>query len=95
VETEGYQMRMFPGSEAAGIVSRLENDPTGIRNIHTFHFFRLNIPPNMSGGQFVFGDCEKNTARNISLKDPFNRWLYVLHYPRLEAVDRKTVLKFE
>ena len=95
VETKGYQLRLFPGSEAAGIVSRLNNNLSRIRNIHTFHFFRLMIPPQMSENQFVFGDCQKKTARNISLKDPFNRWLYILHYPRAEAIDGKTILKFE
>ncbi|MBT4087481.1 MAG: hypothetical protein HOE30_03215 [Deltaproteobacteria bacterium] len=95
VETEGYQLKLFPGSETAGIVSRSQNDLASVRKIHTFHFFRLDIPPHRSEDQFVFSDCQKNTARNISLKDPFNRWLYVLHYPRVEAADSRILLEFE
>lgn len=95
VETEGYQLKLFPGAETAGIVSRSKKNQQEIRNIHSFHFFRLNLPSHRSDDQFVFSDCQKTTARNISLKDPFDRWLYILHYPRTDTVDASIMLKFE
>ncbi len=95
VETKGYQIKLFPGAEAAGIVSRMKNGPTIVRKIHPLFFFRLDIPPNRSDKKFEFGDCRKNTARTISLIDPFNRWIYVMHYPRTVTENKTITLKFK
>lgn len=82
VETEGYRLKLFPGAEAAGIFSRISVGETEVKEIHPFYFFRLEPPPNRSGRQYRFEDCTRNATRNISLNDPFGRWIYVLHYPR-------------
>jgi peptidase C25-like protein len=95
VETEGYQLELFPGAETAGIVSRLRDDPSSVRNIQPLYYFRLPIPPGRSKDPFVFASCEKSAARNISLRDPFNRWIYLLHYPRAENINSKIKLTFE
>jgi len=95
VETKGYQVALFPGAETAGIVSRLRDDPSSVRKLHSLYYFRLPIPPDRSGDPFVFASCEKSAARNISLRDPFNRWIYLLHYPRTEKVNSKIKLTFE
>ncbi|MBU2644559.1 hypothetical protein KKI24_07610, partial [bacterium] len=95
IETEGYQLRLLPGAETAGIVFHNKNDPSAIRNIATYYFFKLEIPAADTGREYEFSNCQKNGVRNVSLTDPFNRWVYILHYPAPNATDTAIVLKLE
>ncbi|MBU2509722.1 hypothetical protein KJ966_00215 [bacterium] len=96
VKNEHYKIKLFPKAETAGIVTRFEADLPPVRQINAFYFFRLPINQiKKHKGIFDFADNDSSDPRNISLEDPFGRWLYILHYPKKEFKNNKTLLFFK
>lgn len=81
-----YFVRMFPGSELAGLVKRLKDRP--VRRLTPMYFLRLPMP----GGFAARGYADLQRAGDTSpraafLADPLQRFLYVLYFP--EKVERR------
>jgi hypothetical protein len=89
---EKYFVRMFPGSQVAGIVKRLKNEP--IRRLTPLYFFR-SAPVGFDTGIYRCLEREDNTSdRSVFLVDPFKRFMYVLYFPDKEAKSDATLLQF-
>ena len=82
--TSKYFLRMFPGSQVAGIVKRIKDKD--IRRITPIYFFRLAMPKDAALERYTgikkMGDT---TVRAVFLLDSFKRFLYVLYFPEKEA----------
>jgi len=93
LRTEKYFIRMFPGSEAAGIVKRLKHKET--RRLTPIYFFILPIPGNFNVQQYTNLQREGETPnRAVFMPDPFKRFLYVLYFPAKEIKNERFVLQF-
>jgi len=91
--TEKYFIRMFPGSEAAGIIKRLKNKE--IRRLTPIYFFRLPIPTGFDAQQYRNLQCkDKSPNRAVFMTDAFERFLYVLYFPDKETKNDKYELQF-
>ena len=90
---ERYFARLFPGSQLAGIVKRLTNEP--IRRLTPLYFFRLPLP----GGSGVQAHRRlerdgEDANRMVYLTDPLGRFIYVLYFPEKEAKSDAFTLQF-
>lgn len=90
---ERYFARLFPGSQLAGIVKRLTNEP--IRRLTPLYFFRLPLP----GGSEVqpYRRLERDgedANRTVYLTDPLGRFIYVLYFPEKETKSDAFTLQF-
>ncbi len=95
ISNQDFTIRHFPRSETAGIVTRVSNKPDSVRRINTFYFFRLPFPDigaDQTGKRYTVLD---SSLRTVSLKDPFGRWLYLLHYPQKELRNRKIKISLQ
>jgi hypothetical protein len=93
VKNEEYSIKHFPKSEAAGIVTRIPNEPTGLRRINAFYFFRLPLLSTDGKNKSPLTLVKDESLRTITLADPFNRWIYLLHFPKQEIRNQK--LRFQ
>jgi hypothetical protein len=92
--TEKYFLRMFPGSQVAGIVRRIKDKD--IRRITPIYFFRLAMPKDAELGKYKgIKELNDTTARAVFLVDSFNRFLYVLYFPEKEEAGQTFTLQFE
>jgi len=91
--TEKYFIRMFPGSEAAGIIKRLKNKE--IRRLMPIYFFRLPFPTGFDAQQYRYLQCkDKSPNRAVFMTDVFERFLYLLYFPDKETKNDKYELQF-
>lgn len=94
IENEKYRLRSFPGSKQAGIVKSIKNSATGLRSIESFYF--LKIPSENLNDQAFSAYQEKfnnGDVRNTLMKDPYDRWVYLLHYPQKEK--KSSIIRLE
>ncbi|MGA1867335.1 MAG: hypothetical protein ACMUJM_02195 [bacterium] len=95
IESEYYYAQMFPGSQAAGIVKSIRNNPEQ-RKIQPLFFFRLPNPLGLElTGTSLLKDQEGEIERAVFLEDPLNRYLYILYYPFKTSPDYDFFLRFE
>jgi len=91
--TSKYFLRMFPGSEVAGIVKRLKN--RDIRRIAPIYFFRLTVPRDTGPLRYTgIRELNDTTFRAVYLKDSFERFLYVLYFPERDEEGQTFTLQF-
>ncbi|MBN2314525.1 MAG: hypothetical protein JXM79_11390, partial [Sedimentisphaerales bacterium] len=92
-KTEKYFLRMYPGSEVAGIVKRLKGKE--VRRITPIYFFRLDVPKDVSLGRYTgIKRLEDTTARAVFLVDSFKRYLYIVYFPEKEEAGQTFTLQF-
>ena len=91
--TSQYFLRIFPGSEVAGIVKRLKNKD--IRRITPIYFFKLAMPKDAAFMRYKsIKELNDTTARAVFLVDSFKRFLYVLYFPEKEEPGQIFTLQF-
>jgi hypothetical protein len=77
VRSNGYVVRLFPGSETAGLLLRLRG---GARKLAAMYFFRLPLPAGFPAdrrsGTLLAAD---QAGRGVFRVDPLGRFLYVLY----------------
>lgn len=91
--TAEYFMRMFPGSEAAGIVKRSKRRVE--RRVTPIYFFRLSAPEHFYDRKYK--DVERDgdrDERSIFISDPWRRFVYVLYLPKKERKRENFTLHF-
>lgn len=91
--TTNYFIRIFPGSEVAGIVKRIKNEE--IRRIKPIYFSRLPLPNKFDGHKYMNlqRDAESNDRTAFSI-DPMGRYIYILYFPEKEIKGEKFQLSF-
>jgi hypothetical protein len=91
--TEQYFLRMFPGSEIAGIVKRVKDSDT--RRVTPIYFFRIAIRPGIEPERYT-GLTEANGTvdRAVFLADSFKRFLYILYFPDNDKKGDEFTLQF-
>ena len=91
--TSKYFLRMFPGSEVAGIVKRIKDKE--IRRITPIYFFKLAMPKDASLERYTgIKELNDTSARAVFLVDSFKRFLYILYFPEKEEPGRNFTLRF-
>jgi hypothetical protein len=90
--TAKYEGRLFPGTQAAGIVKRLKN--TERRRLMPLHFFRLKAGRDAIGGGSALVIDGEPTIRAVYLTEPFDRYLYVLFLPAKDPPNATYTLTF-
>ena len=93
IQTSQYQIRIFAGSQLAGIVKRLKGKE--YRRIAPMYFFRVPIPTHWQARGFselVVGDGAPD--RTVFLTDPYKASVYVLHFPEQQEEDERIKLHF-
>ncbi|OHB77287.1 MAG: hypothetical protein A2Z25_10545 [Planctomycetes bacterium RBG_16_55_9] len=91
--TSKYFLRMFPGSEVAGIVKRLKDKD--IRRITPIYFFRMPMPADAAPLQYAgIRQLNDTSVRAVFLADSFKRFLYVLYFPETEEAGQHFTLQF-
>ena len=93
LETDKYVVRMFPGSQAAGMVKRLKNKP--LRRVTPIYFFRLPLPEGFAAAAYAALDRPQDKPnRAVFRVDPMERFLHVLYYPDKEKPNETFTLQF-
>lgn len=88
-----YSVRIFPGSEAAGLVKEIDRDEA--RQLTPLYFFRLPLPQGFSTRENRrLEHSGDKTDRAVYRVDPLGRFLYVLYYPALERPGKTFTLRF-
>lgn len=91
-----YVLKHFPNAQTAGFVTRYKNKEKKQRKVNSFYFSKIPIKePLQLDMDFVLHNKDIADVRNISLLDPFQRWMYVLHYPKKMIKNEKLLLRFE
>jgi len=91
--TEEYFFRMFPGSEAAGILKRLKGKE--IRRVAPIYFFRIPMPKGFEPTQYAgLKKSDDTTARAVFFVDSFKRFLYIVYFPAKEEKEQVFTLQF-
>jgi len=91
--TEKYFLRMFPGSEAAGILKRLKGKE--IRRIAPIYSFRIPMPRGFDPNQYTgLKKSDDNTVRAVFFVDSFKRFLYIVYFPEKEEKEQVFTLRF-
>ena len=91
--TEKYFLRMFPGSEAAGILKRLKGRE--IRRIAPIYFFRIPMPRGFEPSQYTgLKKSDDTTVRAVFFVDSFKRFLYIVYFPEKEEKEQVLTLRF-
>jgi len=92
-KTSKYLLRMFPGSQVAGIVKRLKDKD--IRRIMPIYFFKIAMSNEVVIERYKgIKALNDTTVRGVFLVDSFKRFLYVLYFPEKETADRTFILQF-
>jgi hypothetical protein len=91
VRSNGYVVRLFPGSETAGLLFRLRG---GERKLAAMYFFRLPLPagfpPDRLAGTLL---AEDRAGRGVFRVDPLRRFLYVLYQAERAPAGKVIVLE--
>ncbi len=91
--TEKYFLRMFPGSEAAGILKRLKGKE--IRRVTPIYFFRIPMPRGLEPSQYTgLKKSDDTTVRAVFFVDSFQRFLYIVYFPEKEEKEQVLTLRF-
>ncbi|MFZ2147688.1 MAG: C25 family cysteine peptidase [Sedimentisphaerales bacterium] len=91
--TEKYFLRMFPGSEAAGILKRLKGKE--IRRVAPMYFFRIPMPKGFEPTQYAgLKKSDDTTVQALFFVDSFKRFLYIVYFPEKEEKERVFTLQF-
>ena len=91
--TKEYLLRMFPGSEVAGIVKRLKDKD--IRRVTPLYFFRIPMPRGIELQRHTrLREANDTTVRAVFLADSFRRFLYVLYFPETDKRGQAFTLEF-
>ncbi|MFB0554934.1 MAG: C25 family cysteine peptidase [Phycisphaerae bacterium] len=91
--TEKYFLRMFPGSEAAGILKRLKGKE--IRRVAPIYFFRIPMPRDFEPTQYAgLKKSDDTTIRATFFVDSFKRFLYIVYFPEKEEKEQVFTLRF-
>ena len=91
--TEKYFLRMFPGSEAAGILKRLKGKE--IRRVAPIYFFRIPMPKGFEPTQYAgLKKSDDTTVRAVFFVDSFKRFLYIVYFPEKEEKEQVFTLQF-
>ena len=91
--TKKYVARMFPGSQAAGIVKRLKGKE--YRRLMPTYFFILPAPAGFGDENYtklVGGDNE--TPQAVFITDPPRRNVYILYFPKQDKPLTEIILRF-
>lgn len=92
--TEKYRARMFPGSQAAGIVKSAKGRPR--RRLMPLYFERLPLPDGFIERGFTrLRRAEDQGARAVFLIDDLRRHLYVAYFPKKERARATFTLQLE
>jgi hypothetical protein len=91
--TDKYVARMFPGSQAAGIVKRLKDK--SYRKLSPIYFFRLPLPDGFDETSGIKIEHEDDVVeRTAYLTDPYRRYAYILYFPEKEQRREKYLFDF-
>ena len=91
--TEKYFLRMFPGSEAAGILKRIKGKE--IRRVAPIYFFRIPMPKSFEPSQYAgLKKADDTTVRALFFVDSFKRFLYIVYFPEKEEKEEVFALQF-
>jgi hypothetical protein len=91
--TEEYFLRMFPGSEAAGILKRIKGKE--IRRVAPIYFFRISMPKGFEPSQYAgLKKADDTTVRAVFFVDSFKRFLYIAYFPDKEEKEQVFSLEF-
>lgn len=91
--TREYFLRMFPGSEVAGIVKRLKHKD--MRRVMPIYFFRIPKPESFVPLQYTsLQESDGKMSRSVFLADSFERFLYILYFPSKEKKGQEFTLQF-
>ena len=91
-QTDKYEARMFPGSQAAGMVRKIKGKEH--RRLMPLYFFRLPLPA--GSGDLRPGQGRPNgdaSPQTVLLTDRFRRYVYVLHLPDKQEEQADFVIK--
>lgn len=92
--TDEYFVRLFPGSELAGIVKRLKKKTE--RRVMPTYFFRLDMPPSSGTNEYLQVVHNGDTStRSRCLRDPFQRFVYVLYLPDKPVKNESYIVEFQ
>jgi hypothetical protein len=92
-QTEKYRARMFPGSQAAGIVKSAKGRTQ--RRLMPLYFARLDLPAGFEKRGFRrVGSPDTKGPRSVFLVDEGRRYLFVVHFPEKEKAGESIVLPF-
>jgi len=93
VETALYLARMFPGSEAAGLVTRVGEKE--VRPLLPVYFFRLPLPEAFAtAGYDRLQAADDTSHRAVFRMDRLGQLLYVLYLPEKESPRQNFLLQF-
>ena len=88
-----YLARMFPGSEAAGLVRGAETQQA--RPLLPVYFFRLTLPEGFAtAGYDRLQAAEDTSNRAVFRMDRLGQFLYVLYLPEKESPRHTFLLQF-
>jgi hypothetical protein len=91
--TEKYSARMFPGSQAAGVVKSAKGKTQ--RRLMPFYFGRLDVPVGFEDRGFGrIGARDAKGPRSVFLVDDARQRLFVVHFPDKEKAGETVVLPF-
>jgi len=92
-QTENYQIRIYPGSQLAGIVERVKEKE--YRRLLPLYFFKLPVPEDFSFERYndIFREGDKSN-RAVYLPDPAAGYIYVLYFPHKEKSNDSFTLQF-
>ncbi len=96
-KTEQYFTRMPPRSEVAGIVKSIKNKET--RRVMLLYFFRLPMSKDFknqaySNIQVLANQKEAEGKRSTFMVDAYERYIYVLHFPKKPEKKKEITLQF-
>ena len=91
--TDKYFLRMFPGSEAAGILKRIKDKE--IRRVAPIYFFRIPMAKGFEPSQYAgLKKADDTTIRAVFSVDSFRRFLYIVYFPEKEEKEEVFTLQF-
>ncbi|MBN1806210.1 MAG: hypothetical protein JW837_13260 [Sedimentisphaerales bacterium] len=91
--TEKYFLRMFPGSEAAGILKKIKDKE--IRRVAPLYFFRIPMPKGFDPSKYAgLKKADDTTVRAEFRVDSFRRFIYVIYFPEKEEKGQVFTLEF-
>lgn len=94
VRTARYLARLFPGSQMAGIVTKLKGREE--RRVLPLYFFRFPLPAGFPDkGYSRLASAGETKPAAAFLIDAFDRYLYVVYFPKKAEKDEKTLLQFD
>jgi hypothetical protein len=88
----GYYARMFPGSQAAGLVKKRVGQM--VRRVLPAYYFRLPLPEGFAGDASRPQISDGALGQAAIRLDPLGRFLYVVYLPDVERANETIVLRW-